>query len=154
MVAAGLGLLVSRTLAAPVRPLGIGAVAAALLGVIVFFAVNTALVTAVMVAMGSSLHLPASMLGLIPALTQFGVTFGIAFLLPLGDVVPVRRLLTVTILLQAAAAHLGARGPGQPAVIVARYRPMACNQRSGRAMNVSGDISTSGIDSDAARSAP
>lgn len=56
-----------------------------------------------LVAMGESLHLSESMLGLIPALTQFGVTFGIAFLLPLGDVVSARRLLTVTILLQAAA---------------------------------------------------
>jgi predicted MFS family arabinose efflux permease len=56
-----------------------------------------------LVAMGQSLHLSESMLGLIPALTQFGVTFGIAFLLPLGDVVPARRLLTVTIILQAAA---------------------------------------------------
>ena len=56
-----------------------------------------------LVAIGQSLHLPGSMLGLIPALTQFGVTFGIALLLPLGDVIPTRRLLTVTITLQAAA---------------------------------------------------
>jgi predicted MFS family arabinose efflux permease len=56
-----------------------------------------------LVAMGQSLQLSESMLGLIPALTQFGVTFGIAFLLPLGDVVPARRLLTVMIILQAAA---------------------------------------------------
>jgi predicted MFS family arabinose efflux permease len=56
-----------------------------------------------LVAMGQSLHLPEFMLGLIPALTQFGVTFGIAFLLPLGDVITARRLLTVTIILQAAA---------------------------------------------------
>ena len=56
-----------------------------------------------LVAMGQSLHLSESMLGLIPALTQFGVAFGIAFLLPLGDVMPARRLLTVTIILQAAA---------------------------------------------------
>ena len=54
-----------------------------------------------LVAIGQSLDLPESKLGLIPALTQFGITFGIAFLLPLGDVVPARRLLTVTILLQA-----------------------------------------------------
>jgi MFS family permease len=56
-----------------------------------------------LVAMGQSLLLPESLLGLIPALTQFGVTFGIALLLPLGDVIPARRLLTVTIILQAAA---------------------------------------------------
>ena len=31
------------------------------------------------------------------------LAFGIAFLLPLGDMVPARRLLTVTITLQAAA---------------------------------------------------
>jgi predicted MFS family arabinose efflux permease len=56
-----------------------------------------------LVAMGRSLHLPQSVLGLILAATQFGVTFGIAFLLPLGDMVPARRLLTVTTILQAAA---------------------------------------------------
>jgi MFS family permease len=56
-----------------------------------------------LVEIGQSLRLPESTLGLIPALTQFGVTFGIAFLLPLGDVVSARRLLTVTIVLQAGA---------------------------------------------------
>jgi predicted MFS family arabinose efflux permease len=56
-----------------------------------------------LVAIGQSLRMPASTLGLIPALTQFGVTAGIALLLPLGDIVPVRRLLTVTIVFQAMA---------------------------------------------------
>jgi predicted MFS family arabinose efflux permease len=56
-----------------------------------------------LVAIGQSLRLPESTLGLIPALTQFGVALGIALLLPLGDVVSARRLLTVTIVLQAAA---------------------------------------------------
>ena len=56
-----------------------------------------------LVAIGHSLHLADTALGLIPALTQFGVMVGIAVLLPLGDVMPTRRLLTVTILLQAAA---------------------------------------------------
>jgi predicted MFS family arabinose efflux permease len=71
-----------------------------------------------LIAMGLSLHLSESMLGLIPALSQFGVTFGIAFLLPLGDVVPVRRLLTVTIILQAAALTGVAVAPDGASLLV------------------------------------
>ncbi len=56
-----------------------------------------------LVDIGGSLDLPGSTLGLIPALTQLGVSVGIAFLLPLGDVMPVRRLLTVTIIIQAVS---------------------------------------------------
>jgi predicted MFS family arabinose efflux permease len=56
-----------------------------------------------LVAIGQSLHMPDSALGLIPALTQFGVTAGIALLLPLGDAIPARRLLTMAILFQTAA---------------------------------------------------
>ena len=83
-------------------PLSRGAIAmlAAACGVAV---ANANYAQPLLVAMGLSLHLSSSMLGLVPASTQFGVTFGIAFLLPLGDVVPVRRLLTMTIILQAAA---------------------------------------------------
>jgi MFS family permease len=71
-----------------------------------------------LVAIGQSLHLPNAMLGLIPALTQFGVTFGIAFLLPLGDVVPARRLLTVTIILQAAALAGAACAPNGTSLLL------------------------------------
>ena len=71
-----------------------------------------------LVDIGRSLDLPGSTLGLIPALTQLGVSVGIAFLLPLGDVMPVRRLLTVTIIIQAVSllgmGLLDSPGGGDP----------------------------------------
>lgn len=56
-----------------------------------------------LVDIGASLGLGGATLGLLPALTQLGVAAGIAVLLPLGDVMPTRRLLTASILAQAAA---------------------------------------------------
>ncbi|MDO9712920.1 MFS transporter [Paracraurococcus lichenis] len=55
-----------------------------------------------LVDMGRSLALSEAALGLVPAVTQFGVAAGIAFLLPLGDAMPARRLLTAAMLAQAA----------------------------------------------------
>ena len=56
LVAAGLGLAVSRTVAAPSGSLTAGSVAAALLGVGVCFSVSTFLVDGVMVSMGTGWH--------------------------------------------------------------------------------------------------
>jgi predicted MFS family arabinose efflux permease len=56
-----------------------------------------------LVDIGRSLHLADSTVGLIPALTQFGVSAGILLLLPLGDAIATRRLLTVAIVVQALA---------------------------------------------------
>ena len=53
-ISAGLALAASRAIAVPGRPLSGGAVLAALLGVWVYFAVNTALVSLVVVSMGAS----------------------------------------------------------------------------------------------------
>jgi diguanylate cyclase (GGDEF)-like protein len=54
LVAAGLGLAASRAVAVPSTLTALAPVAAVLLGVVVYFAVNTALMCGVMVAMGAS----------------------------------------------------------------------------------------------------
>ena len=56
-----------------------------------------------LVDIGRSLHLTDGAVSLLPALTQLGVSAGILFLLPLGDSIPTRRLLTVAISVQALA---------------------------------------------------
>ena len=54
LVAAGLGLVVSRFLATPTRSLRPAEVGAAIVGVIVYFCVNTAFISGIMVSMGAS----------------------------------------------------------------------------------------------------
>jgi hypothetical protein len=54
LIAAGVGLLVSRAIAAPSTSLTTGQIAAVILGAGVYFAINTSLVAAVMVSMGTS----------------------------------------------------------------------------------------------------
>ena len=54
LLGSGLGLLASRSLAVPTSSPRLAAIAAALLGAAVYFAVNTAMVSGVMVAMGST----------------------------------------------------------------------------------------------------
>ena len=56
-----------------------------------------------LVDIGQSLHLTDSAVSLLPALTQLGVSAGILLLLPLGDTIPTRRLLSVAISIQALA---------------------------------------------------
>jgi predicted MFS family arabinose efflux permease len=60
---------------------------------------------------GRSLGMTEATTGLIPALSQIGLACGILFVLPLGDVVPVRRLLTLSVLAQAAILTAMACGP-------------------------------------------
>ncbi len=64
---------------------------------------NTNYVHPLLVDIGRSLALSDGTVGLIPALTQLGVSAGILFLLPLGDIVPAQKLLTVAIAVQAIA---------------------------------------------------
>jgi MFS family permease len=71
-----------------------------------------------LVDIGRSFDLSDSTVGLIPALTQFGVAAGVLFLLPLGDFVSARRLLTVTTILQIAAIAATAIAPSGPVLIV------------------------------------
>ncbi|MDX6391749.1 MAG: hypothetical protein QOJ73_2812 [Streptosporangiaceae bacterium] len=54
LIAAGLGLAVSRSIAAPANPLTAGQIAAVMLGAAVYFAINTLLVASVMVSMGTT----------------------------------------------------------------------------------------------------
>ena len=54
LIAAGLGLAVSRSLAAPSNSLATGQIAAIILGVGVYFVINTSLVAAVVVSMGAT----------------------------------------------------------------------------------------------------
>lgn len=71
-----------------------------------------------LVDMARSLRLDDATAGLVPALMQFGVAAGILFLLPLGDVVPVRRLLSVAIILQALALAAMAMAPDGSSLLV------------------------------------
>jgi diguanylate cyclase (GGDEF)-like protein len=54
LIAAGLGLIVSRSMAAPTNSATAGQIAASALGVVVYFVVNTSLVNSVMVSMGTT----------------------------------------------------------------------------------------------------
>jgi predicted MFS family arabinose efflux permease len=56
-----------------------------------------------LVDIGQSLDLTDGAVSLLPALTQLGVSAGILLLLPLGDTIPTRRLLSVAISIQALA---------------------------------------------------
>jgi diguanylate cyclase (GGDEF)-like protein/PAS domain S-box-containing protein len=54
LIAAGLGLAVSRSIAAPANPLTAGQIAAVMLGAAVYLAINTLLVASVMISMGTT----------------------------------------------------------------------------------------------------
>jgi predicted MFS family arabinose efflux permease len=70
-----------------------------------------------LVDIGRSLGLSDSTVGLIPALAQLGVSVGILFLLPLGDSVPTRTLLTIVVAVQAACMAGMALAPSGPALL-------------------------------------
>jgi MFS family permease len=70
-----------------------------------------------LVDIGQSFGLSDATVGLIPALTLFGVAAGVLFLLPLGDFISARRLLTVTIVLQIAVLAATAIAPSGPVLI-------------------------------------
>jgi len=61
-------------------------------------------------AIARSLGITEATAGLIPALGQIGLAAGILFVLPLGDIMPVRRLLTVSVLAQAVILAAMASG--------------------------------------------
>jgi predicted MFS family arabinose efflux permease len=70
-----------------------------------------------LVDIARSFGLSDATVGLIPALTQFGVAAGVLFLLPLGDFISARRLLTVTIVLQIAVLAAMAIAPSGSVLI-------------------------------------
>jgi predicted MFS family arabinose efflux permease len=59
-----------------------------------------------LVVIATTFGVPEQYVGVLPAMTQFGLACGVVFLLPLGDVVSVRTLLMVVIPLQIAALTL------------------------------------------------
>jgi predicted MFS family arabinose efflux permease len=79
---------------------------------------NANYVQPLLVNIEQSLHLTGSVVGLIPALAQFGVAIGVLLLLPLGDIVSARRLLTVAIVLQAPTLPATSLAPNGSALIV------------------------------------
>jgi predicted MFS family arabinose efflux permease len=56
-----------------------------------------------LVDIGKSFGLNEAVMGLVPTLTQIGLGFGVLFLLPLGDVIDNRRLVTGALALQTVA---------------------------------------------------
>jgi MFS family permease len=56
-----------------------------------------------LVDIGRSFGLDEAVMGLVPTLTQVGLGFGVLFLLPLGDVIDNRKLVTAAIALQTLA---------------------------------------------------
>jgi predicted MFS family arabinose efflux permease len=59
-----------------------------------------------LVVIAAAFGVPEQYVGILPAMTQFGLACGVVFLLPLGDVVSVRTLLMVVIPLQIGALAL------------------------------------------------
>jgi diguanylate cyclase (GGDEF)-like protein/PAS domain S-box-containing protein len=77
LIAAGLGLVVSRTLAAPTNSITAGQVAAVMLGAGIYFAINSFLVASVMVSMGTTWREFTSDLRIQVALAGVGVLVGV-----------------------------------------------------------------------------
>ncbi len=59
-----------------------------------------------LVEVGEALSISSGLAGVLPALSQIGLACGLAFLLPLGDIISARRLLLTVIPIQIAALVL------------------------------------------------
>ncbi len=112
----------TRPVADGARPDEIGRPAIAVLALAGGTAVaNANYAQPVLIQIAHSLRLSDATVGLVPALTLTGVSAGILLLLPLGDTVPARRLLTATIALQAGALAAMALAPAAPALLAASF---------------------------------
>lgn len=101
---------------------GLGRAAVALLAAACGIAVaNANYAQPLLLEISRSLRMTDAAVGLVPALTQAGVAAGVLLLLPLGDVVPVRRLLTVAICVQVAALAAMALAPSGPLLIAGAF---------------------------------
>ena len=67
---------------------------------------NAYYIQPLLVDVGRSLSIPNNLVGILPGLSQIGLACGLAFLLPLGDIVSARRLLLAVIPIQIAALVL------------------------------------------------
>lgn len=82
------------------RAVGLLAVAAAIAVANVYY------IQPLLVEVGQAVSISSSLVGILPGLSQFGLACGLAFLLPLGDIVSARRLLLTIIPIQIAALVL------------------------------------------------
>ena len=95
-----MGLPATSTAVLSDRAVGLLAVAAAVA------VANGYYIQPLLVEVGGALSVPSGLVGVLPALSQIGLACGLAFLLPLGDTVPARRLLLTVIPIQIAALVL------------------------------------------------
>jgi len=72
-----------------------------------------------LVVIGRSFGLTEAAMGLVPTLTQFGLGLGVLFLLPLGDVVDNRRIVTIAIAFQVLALFVMATATSLPFFLAA-----------------------------------
>jgi len=67
---------------------------------------NAYYIQPLLVEVGEALSISSGLAGVLPALSQIGLACGLAFLLPLGDIISARRLLLTVIPIQIAALVL------------------------------------------------
>ena len=67
---------------------------------------NAYYIQPLLVDVGGALSISSGFAGILPGLSQIGLACGLAFLLPLGDIVSARRLLLTVIPIQVAALVL------------------------------------------------
>ncbi len=88
-------------------PAALGDRAVGLLAVASAIAVaNPYYIQPLLVEVGGALSISNGLVGILPGLSQIGLACGLAFLLPLGDIISARRLLLTAIPLQVAALVL------------------------------------------------
>lgn len=97
------------------RSVGLLAVAAA------FAVANAYYIQPLLVEVARALSLPGGLVGVLPALSQIGMACGLAFLLPLADVLSARKLLLIVVPPQIAALVFFAASGSALAVAAARF---------------------------------
>ena len=80
---------------------------------------NAYYIQPLLLEVGAALSISPALVGVLPALSQIGLACGLAFLLPLGDIVSARRLLLAVIPVQVAALVLFATSGSALAVAAA-----------------------------------
>ncbi len=65
---------------------------------------NAYYIQPLLVEVGGALSISSGLVGILPGLSQIGLACGLAFLLPLGDIISARRLLLTIIPIQIAVA--------------------------------------------------
>ena len=80
---------------------------------------NAYYIQPLLVEVGAALSISGGLVGILPGLSQIGLACGLAFLLPLGDIVSARRLLLLVIPIQIGALILFATSGSAPMVAAA-----------------------------------